>query len=103
MSKKRVNFTRDPERAYLKFSYRFIALMHPGRGRNVTADAMSALPPKRTNGRCLDMSALCQSRLNAPQQNASLFDHLVGDGLQRQGHGRAALERRRRLTAVSSN
>ena len=60
-------------------------------------------PRKRTKSRWLGLSALCQSRLNAPQQNASLFDHLVGDGLQRQGHGRAALERRRRLTAVSSN
>src|SRR6516164_1773238 len=37
---------------------------------------------KRTNGTCLDMSALCQKRTFAPQQAAPLFDHLVGSGLQ---------------------
>src|SRR4051812_34602611 len=39
---------------------------------------MSALPGKRSNSRHLYMPELCQSRLNAPQQNVSLFDHVVG-------------------------
>src|SRR5215471_12111264 len=39
---------------------------------------MSALPQKRTSGRRLDLSALCQKRTYTAQQNPCLFDHLVG-------------------------
>jgi hypothetical protein len=50
------------------------------------AYAMSAFPQKRTNSSALDLSALCQSRLNAPQQTASLLDDLVGAGEQGRRH-----------------
>ena len=36
-------------------------------------------PRKRTESGHLGMSALCQLRLNAPQQKALLLDHLVGE------------------------
>src|SRR6516164_10974365 len=45
---------------------------------NVTAEAMSALPPKADKRQMSHMSALCQKRTFALQQIASLFDHLVG-------------------------
>ena len=38
-------------------------------------------PRKQTFVGASGMSALCQKRPNALQQNASLFDHLVGAGL----------------------
>jgi len=43
-------------------------------------------PSKRTSRPRLEMSALCHLRLNAPQQTAALFDHLVGAGEQRRRH-----------------
>jgi len=41
------------------------------------------------------MSALCQSRPNATQQNPCLFDHLVGAGEQRRRHSEAEYPCRR--------
>src|SRR5215471_14125488 len=37
-------------------------------------------PQKQTLELSLEMSALCQKRTHAPQQNWALFDHLVGAG-----------------------
>ena len=53
---------------------------------NVTAEAMSALPPKADKRQMSHMSALCQMRTFALQQIASLFDHLVGAREQRRRH-----------------
>ncbi len=33
------------------------------------------------------MSALCQSRPNAPQETAALFDHLISEGKEWVGDG----------------
>jgi len=44
---------------------------------------MSALPPKADKQADVSRCPLCASRHNAVQQNASLFDHLIGAGEQR--------------------
>src|SRR5262245_30393346 len=44
-------------------------------------------PGKRTLSDTIGMSTLCQKRPNAPQQEALLFDHLVGAGEQCRRHG----------------
>jgi hypothetical protein len=41
---------------------------------------MSALPLKQTSAGRLGMSEKCQQETHAPQQTASLFDHLAGAG-----------------------
>ena len=46
-----------------------------------SASCCPLYPRKRTSSTHVGMSALCQKRPNALQQNASLFDHLVGAGL----------------------
>src|SRR5262249_18406072 len=46
-------------------------------------------PTQPTSALVAGMSAMCQSRGNAPQQNASLFNHLVGAAGERQRHGDA--------------
>src|SRR6516165_4423249 len=43
-------------------------------GQSVILEPCPLYPQKRTNRRRLDLSALCQKRTNAPQQNF-LFDH----------------------------
>jgi hypothetical protein len=37
-------------------------------------------PRKQTFGSALGMSALCQKRTQAVQQNKQLFNHLIGNG-----------------------
>src|SRR5262249_11379750 len=51
-------------------------------GHHPLTEQCPLYPAKRTNSRRLVMSALCQKRTPAPQQNAPLFDHLVGVGEQ---------------------
>ena len=50
---------------------------------------MSASPRKRPSAIKLRSDASCQSRPNAPQQKAPLFDHLVGNSEERRRHGEA--------------
>ena len=56
------------------------ARMHPSvaTGQSAGARVRPLHPRKRTCASCLEMSGLCQKRTYAPQQIASLFDHLVG-------------------------
>jgi hypothetical protein len=42
-------------------------------------------PRKRTLRDAVGMSASCHKQTHAPQQKASLFNHLVGAGEQRRG------------------
>src|SRR5262249_3640352 len=48
-------------------------------GHHKTFNPCPLYPRKRTLGLSSEMSALCQKRTHAPQQNAHLFDHLVGE------------------------
>jgi hypothetical protein len=56
-----------------------------------------ARPLRSESGQIADRlgrSALCQSRLNAPQQKVPLFDHLVGAGEQLRWRDQGALHLR---------
>jgi len=52
-------------------------------------------PQKQTSQRAVGVSALCQKQTHAPQQNKSLFNHIVGKREQLIWNGQA--ERFRRL------
>jgi hypothetical protein len=51
--------------------------------------ALPVYPDRRTSPDRPDWSGSCQQETHAAQQIASLFDRLVGAGLQRQGHSDA--------------